>query len=379
MGNGFFLKTGRQGRVGSLIHQGRTLIAAGMFSRIGESTPASNLARWDDNRWVPFPGNFNGPIERAFVYQGDLVVGGGFTAVDGAPAKFAARWNGGAWSPMGEGPDRRIIVFAEYAGQLFAGGLFTLAGGAHTGPVMRWDGASWTGLGSGLKGGDSWVMGLAGTEAGLYAGGSFTHAGGVASSRIARWTEAATPVRLAFFHAERRGAAAVLAWEIAGETEDHAGFHVYRDEGDRRMRLNDALLSGRRAYTFTDPAPPAEGAAYRLGEVGRDGTLAWHGPAAIGPAPDGTPVLHLGPSHPNPTAGATEIAFRLPAESRVRLRVFTLQGREVARLADLVLPAGEHRATWDGNGAHGRPAAAGVYLYRLDTPWGARTGKLTRL
>ncbi len=29
--------------------------------------------------------------------------------------------------------------------------------------------------------------------------------------------------------------------------------------------------------------------------------------------------------------------------------------------------AGEHRLTWDGRDEHGRDAASGVYVYRLET------------
>jgi hypothetical protein len=41
-------------------------------------------------------------------------------------------------------------------------------------------------------------------------------------------------------------------------------------------------------------------------------------------------------------------------------------GRRVAVLVDGALEAGAHEAVWDGRDAAGRPAAAGVYLYRLD-------------
>jgi hypothetical protein len=384
MGRGFYVRSGQQGLVGSLVHQGRTLLAAGYFSQIGseigESMPASNLARWDVNQWVPFPGTFNSSLEKAIIYEGALVVAGGFTSVDGAPIKFAARWNGSAWESMGEGPDRRILVLAEHQGHLYAGGKFTISAGVLTGPVVRWDGASWTGLGSGPRGVDPWVLGLASTPEGLFVGGNFSTAGLKPSSRIGLWTEGVTPVALLYFRAERAEDTARLSWEIAGEPHDHAGFHVYREAGgSRRERLNDVLLAGERRYVFTDPAPPPEGAAYWLAEVSREGALAWHGPSEIGPVPAGTPALRLSPGTPNPMTSATTIAFSLPRQGAVRLSVYTLQGREVARLVDGVLPGGDHAATWDGRDARGRPAGAGMYLYRLETPWGRRSEKLLRL
>jgi DNA-binding beta-propeller fold protein YncE len=71
----------------------------------------------------------------------------------------------------------------------------------------------------------------------------------------------------------------------------------------------------------------------------------------------------LAPLSPNPTRGPLRARFALPRESRVRLSVIDLQGRDVAVLVDGMLPAGRHEATWNTNA--GRPVAAGVYFVRL--------------
>lgn len=49
---------------------------------------------------------------------------------------------------------------------------------------------------------------------------------------------------------------------------------------------------------------------------------------------------------------AVRLAFALPRESRVRLRVIDLQGREVAVLANGTLPAGRHEASWNTSAGH---------------------------
>jgi uncharacterized repeat protein (TIGR02543 family) len=56
----------------------------------------------------------------------------------------------------------------------------------------------------------------------------------------------------------------------------------------------------------------------------------------------------LSPLVPNPTRGAVTIEYSLPVESRVRLTVVDLQGRQVATLVDGVQPLGRHRAVWAG-------------------------------
>ena len=77
-------------------------------------------------------------------------------------------------------------------------------------------------------------------------------------------------------------------------------------------------------------------------------------------------ALWLAPAAPNPARDGASFRFGLPRRARVALDVFDLRGRRVARLTDADLPAGEHVARWDGRDAARRPAAAGLYLARLE-------------
>ena len=70
-------------------------------------------------------------------------------------------------------------------------------------------------------------------------------------------------------------------------------------------------------------------------------------------------------SYPNPFRTTTTIKYQLPEEAHVTLVVYDIQGRVVARLVDAVQKAGYHTVTWDGRTESGAPAAAGLYLYRL--------------
>jgi hypothetical protein len=99
-------------------------------------------------------------------------------------------------------------------------------------------------------------------------------------------------------------------------------------------------------------------------------------PLVAGP----TTTLTLAPAAPNPfRAGeAATFAFALPAGGRVTANVYDVGGRVVASLADGVLEAGPHRLMWNGLES-GRPAPAGVYFLRLDTPAGERSGKVVLL
>jgi len=84
----------------------------------------------------------------------------------------------------------------------------------------------------------------------------------------------------------------------------------------------------------------------------------------------------LDPSFPNPTRGSTSIRFVLPDRRQVSLRIFDAAGRSVRSLVEGVLPPGTHRVRWDGRDGAGRPLAAGVYFYRLETPEGTLSRRL---
>jgi Zn-dependent metalloprotease len=76
-----------------------------------------------------------------------------------------------------------------------------------------------------------------------------------------------------------------------------------------------------------------------------------------GPAPA---AYELYQNYPNPFNPQTEIKFTLAQREHVVLRVYDLQGREVARLVDGALPPGAHRAVFS---AANLPS--GIYVYRL--------------
>jgi hypothetical protein len=65
-------------------------------------------------------------------------------------------------------------------------------------------------------------------------------------------------------------------------------------------------------------------------------------------------------NYPNPFNPSTIIGFELLQAGRVTLRVFDVQGREVATIVEGTLPAGFHTRTFDGSGL-----ASGMYFYRL--------------
>ncbi|MGH7457408.1 MAG: PKD domain-containing protein, partial [bacterium] len=89
-------------------------------------------------------------------------------------------------------------------------------------------------------------------------------------------------------------------------------------------------------------------------------------------------VFSLQQNYPNPFGSAatspalggrnpaTAIAFSIPRESRVRVSIYDMLGREVIQLvSDLHHRAGEYSTSWNGADALGALVGSGVYFYRI--------------
>jgi hypothetical protein len=81
---------------------------------------------------------------------------------------------------------------------------------------------------------------------------------------------------------------------------------------------------------------------------------------------------------PNPTAGPFQIRYALPREAQVRLSVYDIAGRELARLVSGSQPTGRHTVSWSVPRNGSRPRS-GVYLVRYETPSGGWTRRVVLL
>ncbi|MFC1606985.1 PQQ-binding-like beta-propeller repeat protein [Candidatus Latescibacterota bacterium] len=114
----------------------------------------------------------------------------------------------------------------------------------------------------------------------------------------------------------------------------------------------------------------------------RDAQAVYEKLAALDPTwvePATAQQFKLFPASPNPFNSSTIIQYHLPQECRVKLEVYDILGREVAILDDRVVPAGTHKAVWNGTDSAQKHVGSGVYLYRLDTEAFTGYGKFTLL
>ena len=84
--------------------------------------------------------------------------------------------------------------------------------------------------------------------------------------------------------------------------------------------------------------------------------------------------LALAAVEPNPALASATISFSLPASGHVSIDVFDVRGRRVLVALDGVRSAGEGRVDLATAGL-----APGVYLVRLSTPAGVRTGRFVKV
>jgi hypothetical protein len=84
-------------------------------------------------------------------------------------------------------------------------------------------------------------------------------------------------------------------------------------------------------------------------------------------------------ARPNPFAHRVLISFFIPRPERVRLDVFSVEGRLLGTLADQDLGAGLHTIDWDGRSHAGAASAPGIYFLRLEAGGTIETRKLLRI
>jgi len=66
-------------------------------------------------------------------------------------------------------------------------------------------------------------------------------------------------------------------------------------------------------------------------------------------------------NYPNPFNPVTTIQYEVARESRIRLKLYDITGREINTLVDEVKPAGEYGVSFDASGL-----PSGVYIYRIE-------------
>ena len=167
---------------------------------------------------------------------------------------------------------------------------------------------------------------------------------------------------------------------VQGESDDNVGesFFFAREEAGGRLRVDFAVLGSEATMpgscvvaTLRFRVSTEESSALDIDEVvlrdlwNSDITCLTSG-LHLGGSEEVPLKLRLGQNVPNPFNPRTTIAFDIPERCSVTLRVYGVDGREVAALVDEPRDAGAYEVLWDGTDDRGTDAASGVYFYVLD-------------
>jgi hypothetical protein len=146
------------GEVGSFgcaalaIYDDELVAGGGVNGGCGYEFPYNGaVLSWNGRSWTPRTGDSgvtSGAIGTLVEWDGRLIAGGGFEAVNGVVTGRAAAWDGSAWSALGSAVRRRSELVA-FRDELITEGAITRAGGNRDGitGLVSWNGRSWKNIG----------------------------------------------------------------------------------------------------------------------------------------------------------------------------------------------------------------------------------------
>ncbi|MHC1738181.1 MAG: M14 family zinc carboxypeptidase [Ignavibacteriaceae bacterium] len=174
------------------------------------------------------------------------------------------------------------------------------------------------------------------------------------------------PVELTSFTAVSNGGRVIIEWKTGTET-NNKGFEISirkKEDTDKKgaimIRVEGKGTTAEESSYRTERT--LEKGIYMVGlrQIDFDGTSVSAEEIEVEVV---APVsFTLMQNYPNPFNPSTVIAYRLPEESRVILRVYDLLGREVSTLVNKEEEAGEYSVEFDGRGL-----SSGIYFYRIET------------
>ncbi len=169
-------------------------VGGGAVTAFGPQTQRGH-AIWNGTSWTAPGGGVTSNSTNTSIVQslqamanGDLVIGGAFTAAGTVAAPGLASWDGSQWRTLGAFSGQVRCLAQRPNGNLVVGGSFPPIGFPGYANIAEWNGTSWIHYSSGLGSNYSFVDALAVlTNGDVVASGFFNIAGGVSVPMIALW------------------------------------------------------------------------------------------------------------------------------------------------------------------------------------------------
>lgn len=176
------------------------------------------------------------------------------------------------------------------------------------------------------------------------------------------------PVELVSFTANNKDQKIVLKWQTATEINNY-GFEIERKLVGNEVKDNTwqkvGFVQGNgttnlpQEYSFVDESTISGKAKYRLKQIDNDGTSKYSNEIEVDVNTPKDLVLYQ--NYPNPFNPVTVISYYIPSDGIVKLNVYDMLGREVAKIVDEYQQAGYKKVLFDGSSL-----SSGIYFYKLE-------------
>ena len=360
----------------------------GHFDRVGNLS-ARNVVRFNKTtrQWETL-GNLPGPQADSFydfvaslTFDGDdIYIGGDFISAGDVTAFSIVKWNSqtDTWTALKRGINGQVFSIIKDGDEIYAGGRFLGAGDLVNGKAIKarniallTDG-DWQTLEEGV---DEVIWAMVQKDDRIYMGGNFDSAGTMAAGRFVAWnitTKAWEPIGSGLYDE--------FLPTVSSLTTDgrmiYAGgnFTQTRPGGDSLRYIArwdggrwNPLGSGLNNYVYViDVDGPKVYVAGAFDEAGEKSSLyfgIYTDPfLSVGHETKGT-TLRLGQVAPNPFGSGSHIRFETAEHNHVALTIYSIEGKEIERLIDRELPAGDHHLFWEPD----QSLPSGTYIVQLKT------------
>ncbi len=174
----------------------------------------------------------------------------------------------------------------------------------------------------------------------------------------------ALPVELSSLTSQVTGRDVTLNWTTSSEL-NNSGFDIERSVNSNEwIKVGNVAGNGTTTspvnYSFTDRNLETGRYSYRLKQIDFNGNFEYFNlsnQVSVG-IPD---KFSLSQNYPNPFNPSTTISFDIPVDSKVRISLFDMSGREVANIVNEFKTAGYYTVNFNGSNL-----ASGAYFYRID-------------
>jgi len=185
------------------------------------------------------------------------------------------------------------------------------------------------------------------------------------------------PVELVSFIANSVKDQIILNWKTATEL-NNSGFEVQREVVDAVWKgvgfvVGAGNSTTAKEYSFVD-APGTRGSIkYRLKQIDYGGTYKYSNIIEINLG-ETIKEFELSQNYPNPFNPSTKIAYQIPKNSFVTIKVFDVLGKQVALLVNEEKTSGNYEAIFDA-----KELAGGIYYYTIKAGDFAQSKKMILL